>query len=207
MCLVHPDGHLGENVQVGDSVILGHPPRDAMPGELPLGVADNCIVRSHTIMYAGSRLGSDVQTGHGLAGREHSTIADNVSTGSGAAIEHYVSVGKNAHMLGHNLTSEHTDIGDGCWFGLHARITNVLHPRCLKAKDCIKGPTLERGAKVGGSTTLAPDITIGEMALVGAGLVLKDGQARAVAVETPARVIKHIDELECPYGLVDHAPE
>jgi len=208
MYVIHPNVHLGQNVEIGEFVILGHPPRGAMPGDLPLVIGDNCVIRSHTVIYAGSRLGSNVQTGHGVTVREHSVIGDSVSIGGGTAIEHHVTVGNNVRMHGHNLISEYTDIGDDCWLGPHACITNVLHPRCSKAKECIKGATLERGAKVGGNTTLAPDITIGEMALVGAGsVVLEDVPARAVAVGNPARVVKHIGELECPYGLMDQPYE
>ena len=206
--VIYPNVHIGHGVQIGDFVILGHPPRWAAPGELPLVIGDNCIIRSHTVIYAGSRLGHNVQTGHGVTIREHSTIGNDVSIGSRTAIEHYVTVGNNVRFHGHNLISEHTVIEDDCWVGPHTCITNVLHPRCPKAKECIKGATLKRGAKVGGNTTLAPDVTIGEMALVGAGsVVLEDVPPRMVVVGNPARVIKRIEELECPYGLMEHPYE
>lgn len=202
---IYPNVHIGKNVQIGDFVILGHPPRGAAPGELPTVIGDNCILRSHTVIYAGSRLGNNVQTGHGVTIREHSTIGDDVSIGSGTAIEHYVTVGNNVRFHGQNVIGEYTTIEDDCWIGPHVSITNVLHPRCPKAKECIKGATIKRGAKVGANATLTPAITIGEMALVGAGsVVVEDVPPRTVVVGNPARVIKRIEELECPYGLMDH---
>ena len=64
---------------------------------------------------------------------------------------------------------------------------------------------MKRGAIVGGNTTLAPGVVIGEQAFVGAGsVVLHDVPARMVVVGNPARVIKPIDELECPFELMEH---
>jgi len=205
---IYPNVHIGKDVLIGDFVILGHPPRGAEPGELPTVIGDHCIIRSHTVIYAGSRLGNNVQTGHGVTIREHSTTGDDVSIGSGTAIEHYVTIGNNVRFHGQNVIGEYTVIEDDCWIGPHVSITNVLHPRCPKAKKCIKGATLKRGAKVGANATLIPGITIGEMALVGAGsVVVEDVPPRTVVVGNPARVIKRIEDLECPFGLVEHPYE
>ena len=206
--IIHPNVRVGTNVEIGHYVILGHPPIGSVSGELPLVIGDNCVIRSHTVIYAGGSLGSGVQTGHGVTIREHTTIGDDVSIGGGTAIEHHVTVGNNTRFHAHNLISEFTVIEDDCWIGPHACITNVLHPRCPKGKECVKGATIRRGAKVGGNTTLAPDIEIGEMALVGAGsVVLDDVAPRAVVVGNPAREVKQIGDLVCPYGLVDRPYE
>jgi len=46
------------------------------------------------------------------------------------------------------------------------------------------------------------------MALVGAGPgIANDVSPRAVVVGNPARVVKTIDELECPYGLMERPYE
>jgi len=202
---VFPNVHIGRDVEIGPYVVLGHAPRGLEPGELPLVIGDCCIIRAHTVIYAGTVLGSRVQTGHGVTIREHSRIGDDVSIGSKTSIEHHVTVGNDVRFHGHNLISEFTTIEDDCWIGPHSCITNVLHPRCPKAKECIKGATLRRGAIVGGNTTLAPGVVIGEKALVGAGsVVLHDVPARMVVVGNPAKIIKPIDELECPFGLMEH---
>ena len=47
-------------------------------------------------------------------------------------------------------------------------------------------------------------MVVGENALVGAGsVVVDDVPAGAVVVGNPARVIKDVDELTCPPGLVE----
>jgi len=61
-----------------------------------------------------------------------------------------------------------------------------------------RGPTIRRGARVGGGAILLPGIEIGEEAFVGAGAVVtKDVPPRTVVVGNPARVLRHVpaDEL------------
>jgi acetyltransferase-like isoleucine patch superfamily enzyme len=167
-------------------------------------IGDNAVIRSHTVIYAGTVIGHNFQTGHRATIREGNQIGDDVSVGTGVTIDNDCKIGNDVRFRGHDLIGEHTVIEDGCWIGPHVAITNALHPRCPKAKECMKGPTLKRGAKIGANSTLLPDITIGEMALVGAGSVVADDvPPRAVVVGNPAKVVKTIDELECPYELME----
>ena len=60
--------------------------------------------------------------------------------------------------------------------------------RTEKRHALIKGPTIRRGARVGGGAVLCPGVEIGEEAFVGAGAVVtKDVPPRAVVVGNPAR--------------------
>ncbi|MCS7221192.1 MAG: N-acetyltransferase [Anaerolineae bacterium] len=103
---------------------------------------------------------------------------------------------------------EYSILEDGCWLGPNVVLTNALHPLCPKVKQCLKGPTIKRGAKIGANATILPDITIGEGALVGAGAVVtQDVPPYAVVAGNPARVIKHVRELTCPYDLIDRPYE
>ncbi len=201
---IYPNVHLGENVQIGDFAIIGHPPRGKEPGELPTVIGDNAVIRAHAVIYAGTVIGHNFQTGHGVTVREGTEIGDDVSIGSYTTVEHCNKIGNNVRFHGLNVIGEYTVIEDDCWIGPHVSITNVLHPRCPKKSECIKGPTIKRGAKVCANVTLTPAVTIGENALVGAGaVVVEDVPPGAVVVGNPARVIKTIDELECPYDLIE----
>ena len=63
-----------------------------------------------------------------------------------------------------------------------------------------RGPTIRRGARVGGGAVLLPGVEIGEEAFVGAGaVVLDDVPARAVVVGNPARRIRDVPESELLY--------
>jgi acetyltransferase-like isoleucine patch superfamily enzyme len=69
--------------------------------------------------------------------------------------------------------------------------------RTGRRHELTKGPTVRRGARIGGGAILCPGIEIGEEAFVGAGaVVVKDVPARAVVVGNPARVIREVPEEE-----------
>jgi acetyltransferase-like isoleucine patch superfamily enzyme len=68
----------------------------------------------------------------------------------------------------------------------------------------MRGPTIKRGAHIGVNATLLPHIIIGESALIGAGsVVTQDIPASSVAYGVPAQPIGEVDELLCPYDLVE----
>ena len=201
---IYENVKLGKNILIGDFVIIGEPPRDAKPGEPKTVIGDNAVIRSHTVIYAGNRIGSNFQTGHGVMIREKNEIGNNVSIGTNSVIEHHVKIGNNVRIHSQAFIPEMTILEEGCWIGPNVVVTNAYHPLCPKAKQCLKGPTIKVGAKIGANATLLPDIIIGENALVGAGAVVtKDVPERCVVVGNPAKIIKKIEDLGCPYGLVE----
>jgi acetyltransferase-like isoleucine patch superfamily enzyme len=61
----------------------------------------------------------------------------------------------------------------------------------------MRGPTIRRGARIGGGAVLLPGVEIGEEAFVGAGaVVLHDVPARVVVVGNPARRIRDVPDEE-----------
>jgi len=61
----------------------------------------------------------------------------------------------------------------------------------------MRGPTIRRGARIGGGAVLLPGVEIGEEAFVGAGaVVLNDVPARALVVGNPARKIRDVPDDE-----------
>jgi len=69
--------------------------------------------------------------------------------------------------------------------------------RTDKRRALVKGPTIRRGARVGGAAVLCPGVEIGEEAFVGAGaVVINDVPPRAVVVGNPARQIREVPAEE-----------
>lgn len=198
-----PGVKLGKNARIGDFVIIGVPPVGAHKGELETIIGDNALLRSHTVIYAGNVIGRDFQTGHGAMIRESNRIGDRVSVGAGSVIEHDVEIGHDVRVHSQAFVPEFSTLEDGCWIGPNATLTNALHPLCPKVKDCLKGPTIRRGAKVGANATILPGLVVGEDALVGAGaVVVKDVPAAKVVVGNPATPVGDVFELDCPHNLL-----
>ncbi len=200
---IYPKVRLGKNVQIDDFVLIGVPPRDVQPGELETVIGDNAHIRSHTVIYAGNRIGDDFATGHGVMIRELNDIGNRVSIGTHSVVEHHVHIGDNVRIHSQAFIPEYSTLMTNCWIGPNVVLTNVLHPLCPRAKECIKGATIEPGAKIGANATLLPGITIGKNALVGAGsVVIDDIPAGVVVAGSPARIIKSVEQLTCPYDLI-----
>lgn len=200
--IVYPGVEIGTDSHIGAYAIIGEPAAADLP---PTRIGPGAVVRSHTVVYAGNVIGAHFTTGHGALIREANTIGDNVSIGSHAIVEHHVTIGNNVRIHSGAFIPEFSMLEDDAWIGPNVVFTNALHPLCPKAKDCLKGPTIRRGAKIGANATLVPDIEIGERALIGAGAVVTtDIPAGAVAAGNPARILKTIDDLRCPYDLIDH---
>ena len=69
--------------------------------------------------------------------------------------------------------------------------------RTEKRHELRRGPTIRRGARVGGGAVLCPGVEIGEEAFVGAGaVVLENVPPRAVMVGNPARKIRDVPDEE-----------
>lgn len=189
---------LGEHTVVEDFCIIGAPPRGAEPGEIPTLIGSNSVVRSHTVIYAGNRIGSGFQTGNKVNIRELNEIGDNVSVGTLSVIEHHVKIGNNVRIHTQAFIPEYSVLEDGCWIGPNVVLTNAKYPLSPGVKESLAGPLIKCGAKIGANATLLPGVVIGENALVGAGsVVVHDVPDGTVVAGNPARVIRAIAEL--PY--------
>ncbi|PYS83718.1 MAG: transferase [Acidobacteria bacterium] len=194
-CIIHPNVRFGANHRIDDFVIIGAPPREALPGEMITLIGPNAIIRSHTVIYAGNHIGANFQTGHSVMIRESNEIGDDCSIGTHSNIEHHVKIGNRVRIHSHVFIPEYSILEDDAWVGPGAVFTNDLYPPS-RTVDALKGPHLMPGARVGANATLLPGVIIGRNALVGAGaVVVCDVPDGKVVVGNPARIIKDISEL------------
>jgi acetyltransferase-like isoleucine patch superfamily enzyme len=196
--IIHAGVSLGANTVVEEYCIIGSPPRGHKAGELETVIGAGAHMRSHTVIYAGNRIGSNFQTGNKVNIRELNTIGDDVSVGTLSVIEHHVDIGHRVRIHSQVFIPEYSILEEECWIGPNVVLTNAKFPMSPDAKKNLRGPIIRRRAKIGANVTILPGVVIGEDALVGAGSVVsRDVPAGAVVVGNPARVIKNISEL--PY--------
>lgn len=195
---IYPNVKLGENVVIEDFCLIGVPPRGAKDGELETLIGDNSIIRSHTVIYAGNKIGKNFQTGNKANIRELNDIADNVSIGTLSVVEHHVKIEEGVRIHTQVFIPEYSTLKSNSWVGPNVVFTNAPYPQSKNVKDTLVGPTLHENAIVGANSTLLPGVQIGKNAIVGAGsVVTKDVPEGDVFAGNPARFMKKKSEL--PY--------
>ena len=201
--VIYPNVVLADGVTVAEYAVIGIPPRGATPGEHTTVIGPDSVIRSHAVIYAGNVIGARFETGHATMLREFNHIGDDVSIGTHSVVEHHVDIGDRVRIHSGAFIPEYSLLEDDAWIGPHVVLTNTLHPRCPRAKECMRGPRIRRGAKIGANSTLLPDLDVGEMALVrAASVVTHSVPAGVVVAGNPARIVRSVDQLTCPYHLM-----
>ena len=189
--IIHPNVKLGENVTIEDFCIIGSPFKEFSNEETIIG--DNAIIRSHTVIYAGNKIGNNFHTGNKANIRELNTIGNDVSIGTLSVIEHHVIIEDGVRIHTQAFIPEYSILKKNCWIGPKVAMTNAKFPKHPEAKKGLLGPTIEENAKIGANATIMPDITIGKNSLIGAGsVVTKDVPEGVVVAGNPARILKTI---------------
>jgi acetyltransferase-like isoleucine patch superfamily enzyme len=201
---VHDGTVVGEGCTIGDNVVLGKRPvlsaRSTSAGEVGrLVLGRNVRISAGAILAAGAELGDGCVVGDLATVRERVTVGEGVVIGRGVCIENDVRIGAftkiqtNAYITAGTVLEEHVFVAPGV-----VTTNDHLMGRTERRHSLKKGPTVRRGARVGGAAVLLPGIEIGEEAFVGAGaVVIADVPPRTVVVGIPARVLRDVpaDEL------------
>ena len=188
---------IGAGATIDPTATVGERPARSIP-DLSLRIGEGAFIRSGSVIYAGSTLGAHLNVGHNVVIREENRVGDHVAIWGNSTIDYGCAIGNHVKIHTSVYVAQFTVIEDDVFLAPGVIIANDPHPGCPRARDCMRGPTIRRGAQIGVNVTLVPFIVIGERALIGAGsVVTKDIPPRAVAYGNPARVVGTIDDLTC----------
>ena len=201
---LEPGDHvlLGDGYEIDPGTFLGYPTGRQI-GDVALRIGPGAQIRSGTVLYAGSIIGAGLETGHNVVIREENTIGNDLSIWNNSTIDYGCIIGNEVKIHCNVYVAQFTTIESDVFLAPGVTIANDPHPLCGL---CMRGPTIKRRARIGVNVTLLTHITIGEGAFIGAGsVVTHDIPAHTLAYGNPARPIKLVDELPCPFELVDKA--
>jgi acetyltransferase-like isoleucine patch superfamily enzyme len=203
--IVYPGTVLGEGCKVLDHAVVGKQPtlsprstakREPLP---PTQVGPGTVISTGAIVFAGTRLGARVIVGDQACVRERVELGDDVVVGRGSLVENDTTVGAmtkiqaDAYITAYSTLEEHVFIAPCV-----VTTNDNFMGRTERRFELMRGPTIRRGARVGGGAILLPGVEVGEEAFVGAGaLVTKDVPPRMLVLGVPARAIRAVadDEL------------
>src|SRR5438874_5094607 len=203
--VVYPGTVVGEGGRILEYAVVGKQPtlsprstakREDLP---PVELGAGTIVSTAAIVFAGTRLGSGVIVGDQAGIRERCELGDDVVVGRGSLVENDTTIGAltkiqaNAYITAYSILEDEVFIAPGV-----ITTNDNFMGRTERRHELRRGPTIRRGARVGGGAVLCPAVEIGEEAYVGAGaVVVDDVPPRVVVVGNPARELRQVppDEL------------
>ena len=189
---------------IGDHAVVGKPPtlgarstttREELP---PLVVGDGARILACAVVFAGSRLGRGVIIGDQACVRERCDLGDGVVVGRGSLVENDTTIGAGTRIQANAYVTAYSTLEEDVFVAPGVVTTNDNFMGRTEARlELMKGPTIRRGARIGGGAILCPGVEIGEEAFVGAGaVVVRDVPARKLVVGNPARVLRDVPEEE-----------
>ena len=206
--IVFPGTVIGEGCKILDYAVVGKQPTlsprsTARREELqPLQLGAGTVVSTGAVVFAGTTVGERVIVGDQACVRERCTIGDDVVIGRGSLVENDTAVGALTKIQAHAYITAYSLLEDSVFIAPCVITTNDnFMGRTEERHDLVKGPTIRRGARVGGGAVLLPGVEIGEEAFIGAGaVVIRDVPARALMVGNPARQLREVPEEELLEG-------
>ncbi len=211
--IVSEHAKIGKNVTIGafsiinDNVVLGN---DCVVGaycELgvensqtnghPLVLGNSALIRSHSVLYANSRIGKNLQTGHRVTIREQSEIGDNFQLGTLGDIQGHCKIGNFVKCHSNVHIGHHSKVGNYVWIFPYVVLTNDPHP----PSDVLLGVTLNDYSVVATMSVILPGVTIHSDTLIGAGSIVgKDVEKGRVYAGNPAKDICAITKIKLKDG-------
>jgi acetyltransferase-like isoleucine patch superfamily enzyme len=195
---------LGEGVKVLEGAVVGKQPtlspRSTASREplAPASIGDGTVVSTGAIVFAGTRIGARVILGDQSCVRERVTIGDDVVVGRGSLVENDTTIGARTKIQADAYVTAYSTVEEDVFIAPCVVTTNDnFMGRTEKRLELLGGPTIRRGARIGGGAILCPGVEIGAEAFVGAGAVVtKDVEPRALVVGNPARKLRNVPDEE-----------
>jgi acetyltransferase-like isoleucine patch superfamily enzyme len=202
--IVYPGTVLGDGVKVLEYAVVGKQPslsprstakRDPLE---PTEIGDGTIVSTAAVVFAGTKVGARVILGDQSCVRERVVVGDDVVIGRGSLVENDTTIGAMTTIQAEAYITAYSTLEEHVFIAPCVVTTNDdFMGRTERRKALVKGPTIRRGARIGGGAILLPGVEIGEEAFVGAGAVVtKPVEPRMLVVGNPARVMRPVAEDE-----------
>lgn len=184
-------GFIGSNCIIGEYLMDFC--KDRQYHSHPLSIGVSVLIRSGSIIYAGSTIGDHFQTGHQTTIREKANIGNNVSIGTLSDIQCNCKIGNYVRLHSNVFIAPLSVIDDFVWLFPHVILTNDPTP----PSSNFVGVHIHSFAIVASGAIVMPGLDLGQDCLIGAGaIVTKSVDPYTVVVGNPAKSISDVRKIK-----------
>jgi len=194
---------IGSGVRIDDNTVIGKLPMKAANSATtdgttvaPATIADEAIIGSSVVIYAGCRIGKRVLVADLASIREDVEVGDYTIVGRGVTVENKCIVGRYCKLESESYITAYSELGDRVFIAPQVTTSNDnFVGRTEERFKHFKGITVERGGRIGAGAVIMPGKKVGADALVAAGsVVTNDAPPRKIVMGCPARPLRDVPE-------------
>lgn len=182
--IVHDNVRIGAGTTIGSHCEIGFPAATRV--NQPLSIGAGSLIRSHSVLYEGSSLGSGLVTGHRVTVREGTVAGTGVQIGTLSDLQGSCVIGDYTRFHSNVHIGQGSTVGDYVWIFPYVVLTNDPHP----PSEVQLGVNIHDFAAIATMSVVLPGVTVGKGALVAAhSSVTKDVEPDTVVAGVPARFL------------------
>jgi len=161
-----------DNVEIADNTIIEGYCEIGVQNYLSKGeilyIGPDSHIRSHSILYEGSRFKERLITGHRVTVREKTFAGKNLQIGTLTDIQGDCFIGDYVRMHSNVHIGQKSQIGNFIWIFPYVVLTNDPHP----PSEVLQGVTIEDFAVISTMSVILPNVTVKTGCLIGANSML-----------------------------------
>jgi acetyltransferase-like isoleucine patch superfamily enzyme len=205
--IIYDNVIIEDNTIIANNCVIGEPLNDYYFNENYINpetiIGKNSLIRSHTILYAGSIFGEGFSTGHRVTVREKSKFGKHCRLGTVTDIQGHVEFGDYCWLHSNVHIGQNSKIGNFVFIYPYVVLTNDPQP---PSNICL-GATIGDFSQIAVGTVVLPNIKIGRHCLIGAqSLVVKDIEDYSLVAGNPGRFIKDVRDMKSKTSEKSHYP-
>ncbi len=196
--IIYDNVIINDNTTICNSCVIGEPVNEYYSHintyeNAQTIIGNNCLIRSHAIIYAGCNIGDNFSSGHRITIREHTTFGNSCRIGTLCDIQGYVSFGEHCWLHSNIFVAQHARIANFVFIYPHVVFVNDRYP----PSENHEGASIQNFAQIGAGSVILSSINIGKYVLVGAASVVKNNvEDYQVVAGNPSKVIKDVRDIK-----------
>jgi acetyltransferase-like isoleucine patch superfamily enzyme len=199
--VIHEAVEIGDGTFIGPGCIIGEPLSDfffkknyTQPRTV---IGPEAVIRSHTVIYAGSSFGEKFQTGHHAVIREYCHLAEHCVVGTFSDLQGHVTMGRYSRLHSNVHLAKGSVLGEFVFIYPFAVLTNDRFPPTTKTI----APMIGDYTQVGVHAVILAGVRVGEHCLIAANAkVTQDAADHSFLIGSPAIRKKDVRELKDDEG-------